>query len=71
MPNFESGVAAYVHAQAVVDVYFPIDHRGNEYVCCEQCKFYSTSTRKCHLNGEVVSFPAKYVGSNCPLTPIE
>ena len=27
MPDFESGVASYIHGQATVDVYFPVDKR--------------------------------------------
>ena len=30
MADFESGVASYIHAQATVDVFFPVDKRGNE-----------------------------------------
>lgn len=64
---FDNGISAYIHAQAVVDVYFPIDAKGNEYICCEQCEFFSTNTRRCGLTHKVSEFPNKYVGGNCPL----
>lgn len=67
MANFDSGVASYVHGQAVVDVYFPVDYRGNADISCEQCFFFRRSYRTCGLNGEVCAYPAKYVGPSCPL----
>lgn len=67
MANFDSGVAGYVHGQAIVDVYFPIDYRGNADISCEQCFFFRRSYRTCGLNGEVCAYPAKYVGQMCPL----
>ena len=69
MSNFESGVASYIHAQATVDVYFPVDHRGNADISCEQCYYYRRQSRSCALNGEIVQYPTKYVGSCCPLKP--
>lgn len=68
--SFESGVASYIHATATVDVFFPVDARGNAYVCCEQCFFYRDGTRRCALTGDVSAFPAKYVGATCPLETI-
>ena len=29
MAEFESGVASYIHGQATVDVFFPVDKRGD------------------------------------------
>lgn len=67
MADFESGVAEYVHAQAVVDVYFPVDFHGNADISCEQCYFFRRSYKTCGLNGEVCQYPNKYVGGSCPL----
>ncbi len=71
MPDFESGVSGYVHAQAVVNVYFPVDHRGAADICCRQCKFFRTSSNSCALNGEICAYPSKYVGENCPLVRVD
>ena len=58
MANFDSGVADYVRAYAVVRVGFPIDHKGNADVNCYQCPFFRRSYS---------TYPSKYVGDNCPL----
>ena len=72
MSAFDSGVTGYVHAQATVDVYFPIDHKGNEYVCCGQCPFFGYQSRKCTLTGRPASIdPNKYIGHECILTRTE
>ena len=71
MANFDSGVRGYVHAQAVVDVYFPIDAKGNEYACCEQCPYFRTGSSSCALNDKKCAFPSKYVGEWCPLNRVE
>lgn len=71
MANFESGVASYVHGKATVDVYFPVDQRGNADISCTQCFFFREASRRCGLNGEVSQYPSKYVGSNCPLEMVE
>jgi hypothetical protein len=67
MPDFDSGVTNYIHGQAIVDVYFPVDAKGNADVCCRQCYYFRTSSNSCALNGEVCAYPNKYVGANCPL----
>ena len=41
--NFDSGVADYVRAYAVVRVNFPIDYKGNADVNCYQCPFFRRS----------------------------
>lgn len=64
---FENGVRKYIKATATVEVYFPVDDKGNEYICCEYCPYLSHNSRICHLNSEIVEFPKKYVGSKCPL----
>lgn len=70
MAFFESGVSSYVHAIAKVDVYFPVDHRENSHICCEECFFYRESSRSCSLNHESCTFPSKYVGGACPLVSV-
>lgn len=67
MANFESGVYGYVHAVATVDVFFPVDSKGNADICCKQCPFFSESGSKCRLNGSICAYPNKYVGDHCPL----
>lgn len=67
MGDFESGVASYIHARAVVDVFFPVDKRGVEDVCCYQCYYFRRNYQTCGLNGEICQYPSRYVGSNCPL----
>ena len=52
-PNFDSGVADYVRAYAVVRVAFPIDYKGNADVNCYQCPFFRRSYSTCGLNGSV------------------
>lgn len=69
MSRFDSGVAEYIHAKATVDVYFPVDRRGNADVSCSACYLYRLSSRYCALTGEVIPYPDKYVGGQCPLIP--
>ena len=70
MTSFENGIQSYIHAQAIVDVYFPIDERGNSHVTCRHCYYYRDASHRCGLNYEICSFPDKYVGDNCPLEPV-
>lgn len=67
MPNFESGVSKYVTGYATVINHFPVDSKGVAYICCEQCDYYKAASRKCSLNNQICEFPARYVGSHCPL----
>ena len=67
MANFDSGVKDYIHAQATVDVFFPVDWKGNADICCDQCYFFRRSYKTCGLNGEVCQYPSKCVGGSCPL----
>lgn len=67
MANFDSGVAKYIKGQATVTVNFPVDFKGSCDVSCYQCKFFSRNNGVCQLNKEVVAYPQKYVGQNCPL----
>lgn len=71
MPCFDDGVSKYIKARAVVEVGFPVDWRGNADISCKQCPYYVRATQKCALNQAVVNFPEKYVGSECPLVPVE
>lgn len=67
MASFENGVSSYIHARAVVDVYFPVDSRGNAEINCRNCFYYRDSSRRCGLNLEPVAYPERYVGGSCPL----
>lgn len=68
LANFESGVSGYVKAIATVSVYFPVDHRGEAEICCDQCKYFRRSTKSCGLAiGEICEYPMRHVGSRCPL----
>lgn len=67
MANFESGVAGYVRGTATVEVFFPVDAKGNADINCYQCEFFHRSTSRCGLNGKVCAYPQKYVGQFCPL----
>ncbi len=71
MARFDDGVKCYIKARAVVEVGFPVDWHDKEEIACKHCRFFVVATRKCGLTGEVVCFPEKYVGSECPLEPIE
>lgn len=67
MPDFESGVTRYVHASATVDVFFPVDNKGNADVCCMQCEFFHRNSSRCGLNDRLSAYPQKYIGQDCPL----
>lgn len=69
--KFESGVSRYIVGEATVRVFFPVDSRGNAKIACEVCRFYSTSSRRCNLTGEVPEYPMLHVGSACPLERVE
>lgn len=69
--HFEHGVARYVIGRATVEVGFPVDMRGNTEIACKHCKFFVRVTQRCGLNEEIVNFPDRYVGINCPLERIE
>jgi len=70
MANFESGVASYIHARAVIDVFFPVDHRGNADISCNQCYYFRRQSRSCALNGEICQYPEHHVGDFCPLEQV-
>lgn len=65
--TFDTGVLGFVHAQGIVDVYFPIDKKGNAIINCFQCKFLASNERICQLTKEPVAFPKQYISPKCPL----
>ena len=71
MPNFESGVASYIKAYAVVEVFFPVDDKGKSDISCKQCPYLSVTSRICQLNKKTIAYPEKFVGQYCPLQEIE
>ena len=71
MANFDDGVSRYIKARAVVEVGFPVDWRGSVEIACKHCDFFLKNSSRCGLNHSVVNFPEKYVGSECPLEPVE
>lgn len=71
MANFESGVASYIKGQATVEVFFPVDQKGNAEICCKHCPYLSSNDRMCQLNKMPVAYPNKYVGDNCPLKEVK
>ena len=71
MANFESGIAGYVKAYAVVNVNFPVDDKGRAEIACKHCPFLSSNERMCQLNKQPVAYPSKFVGDFCPLEKIE
>ena len=71
MANFDSGVARYIFGKVTLRVGFPVDFRGNAEIACKHCKFFMKAVQKCGLNQEIVNYPERYVGVNCPLEPLE
>lgn len=69
MANFETGVSRYIKATATVEVYFPVDLKGNVYICCDACQFYRKSSSRCGLTNEPMLWSGRYVGGYCPLKP--
>jgi hypothetical protein len=69
--NFDSGVKGYIIGRATVEVGFPVDHKGNVEIACRHCKFFVRATLKCGLNQEIINYPDRYVGVNCPLERID
>lgn len=65
--RFESGVSRYVIGCATVQVFFPVDKKGNPDICCRQCRFFRQQSRVCALTGEISAYPDHYVGQTCPL----
>lgn len=68
---FESGVASYVKAEAIIKVNFPVDEKGRAEVACKHCPYLSSNERMCQLNKEPVAYPNKFVGDMCPLREVK
>lgn len=68
---FEHGIKSYIRGVSTVEVLFPVDWNGREYICCKYCPYLSGNERICQLNKEPVFQSEKYVGPSCPLTPGE
>lgn len=68
---FESGVASYIKAEAVIKVNFPVDEKGRAEIACKHCPYLSSNERMCQLNKEPVAYPNKYVGDMCPLSEVK
>ena len=71
MANYDSGVSRYIIGRATVTAHFPVDHRGNEDVNCEQCRFYNMRNRRCNLNDSLCAYPSRGIGPDCPLEFME
>lgn len=69
MSYYDNGCSSYIKTQATVVNYFPVDSRGTADIACNYCRYFGS--RRCSLTGEVVPYPNKYVGRECPLTPVE
>jgi hypothetical protein len=67
MADFESGVSSYIRATVTVEVYFPVDSRGNPDVNCYQCEMFHRTSSRCGINGKICAYPQKYIGQSCPL----
>lgn len=65
-PIFDSGVKSYVIGVYTVQQPFPVNWKGEPDVRCEMCRFYNWQKR-CRLNDQIVEYPDRYIGSNCPL----
>lgn len=71
MANFESGVASYIKAEAIIKVNFPVDEKGRAEIACRHCPYLSSNERMCQLNKEPVAYPNKFVGDMCPLREVK
>lgn len=63
--KFESGISDYLHFPITLDITFPLDRKGNAYICCEYCKLFTG--RRCAVTEEVILDEKNFVGYNCPL----
>ena len=67
MADFESGVKAYITGECIVKIHFPVDFKDNADISCYQCKMFSRNNGICQLTKEISEYPAKHIGSRCPL----
>ena len=65
--GFESGVPQFVHGIGLIHVYFPVDSKGREFCCCEQCQYYRYSSKSCAITDFPCLSPTKSVGQFCNL----
>lgn len=70
MANFDSGVKRFIKTYAVVEVSFPVDWKDNAEIACKHCNLFVRATQRCGLNQQIVNYPDKYVGENCPLMEV-
>lgn len=66
MSRLETGVKRYIHAKAELVISFPVDWKDREFIACEYCRLYSRSSGRCNWTSEVIPFPDKYTGIECP-----
>ena len=67
MANFDSGVASYILGTAEIVIGFPVDFKGNAEIARKHCKMFDKRTGRCWINQEVINYPDRFVGVNCPL----
>lgn len=67
MSDFSSGVKRFIRARATVSVGFPVDWRDNAEIACKHCDFFVRATQRCGLNQQIVNYPERYIGAECPL----
>jgi len=65
--SFETGVSRYITGTATVTAYFPVDHKGNMDVCCDQCRFFNQRNRRCNLTESLCPYPTRGIAPDCPL----
>lgn len=70
MANFDSGVKGYIKAVAVVETNFPVDWKDNPEIACKHCNYYVRATQRCGLTQQIVNYPERYVGEDCPLVEV-
>ena len=70
MANFDTGVKRYIKAEATVRVYFPVDWKDNAEIACKHCNYFVRATQRCGLTHQIVNYPERYVGEDCPLVEV-
>ena len=65
--RLDSGVKGYRYGTANIKIGFPVDWRDNEYVRCTNCKLYLYGSGRCCLTNEIIPFPDRAIGYECPL----
>lgn len=63
-----SGVSEYVTLDGKIVNHFPVDLAGEAHISCTYCQYYSQSTNRCRVSGEIIYRADKYLGNYCPLT---